>query len=166
MPNRRVLYPGTFDPITNGHVDILQRASKMFERLIIAVALDTRKKALFSLAERVEIIKEVVSSLKLSNIEVKEFQGLLVHFAEKEKAYTIIRGIRALSDFEYEFQLSYMNRKMNKNVETIFFPAAEGNDYVSSSFVKEVARLGGDVGDFVPLEVKKRLDLCFPGERS
>lgn len=165
MPSKKVLYPGTFDPITNGHIDILERASKMFDHLVIAVAADTRKKALFSSEERVEIIKEVVLSMELVNIEVKEFKGLLVHFAESEKAYTIIRGIRALSDFEYEFQLSYMNRKMNKNIETIFFPAAEGNDYVSSSFVKEVARLGGDVKDFVPQNVKTRLDICFAGER-
>ncbi len=152
------IYPGTFDPITFGHLDIIKRASEIVDHLIIAVAKDTAKNPLFSLAERVELVKNEVANLGGdTKISVEHFEGLLVDFAAKKSARLIIRGLRAVSDFEYEFQMFGMNAKLNPNIQTIFLPASENNHFIASKFVKEVARLGGDVTKFVSPAVVKKL---------
>lgn len=155
------IYPGTFDPITHGHMDIIKRASKIFERLIIAVADDTPKSPVFSLAERVNIVEQEIKSLLNNNnkksIKVMPFSGLLVDFARSQKATVIIRGLRAASDFEYEFQMSYMNYKLASEVETLFMPATENGHFISSRFVKELARLKGNLKGFVSDNVARKL---------
>ncbi|MSP34056.1 MAG: pantetheine-phosphate adenylyltransferase [Rickettsiales bacterium] len=152
------IYPGTFDPITFGHLDIIKRASEIVDHLIIAVAKDTAKNPLFSLAERVELVKNEVANLGGdTKISVEQFEGLLVDFAAKKSARLIIRGLRAVSDFEYEFQMFGMNAKLNPDIQTIFLPASENNHFIASKFVKEVARLGGDVTKFVSPAVVKKL---------
>jgi pantetheine-phosphate adenylyltransferase len=142
-----VLYPGTFDPITNGHSDIVLRASRIFDKVIVAVASDTAKKTQFSTDERVSLAKAVLADL--SNVEVTRFEGLLAHFARSRGARLILRGLRAVSDFEYEFQLAGMNSKLIPEVDTIFLTPAEQFTYISSSLVREIAALGGDVSEFV-----------------
>ena len=152
------IYPGTFDPITFGHLDIIRRASELFDHLIIAAAKDNYKNPLFSLEERVQLIKEETEHLnKLKNISVEKFEGLLVNFAEKKNAKVIIRGLRAVSDFEYEFQMFGMNSKLNSEIQTIFLPASETNHFIASRLVKEVARLGGDISKFVSKNVAQKL---------
>jgi len=141
------IYPGTFDPITNGHIDLVQRASKLFERVIIAVAINPGKEPTFSLNERVDLAKQTL--IGLDNVEVCGFEGLLINVAQQKGANVILRGLRAVSDFEYEFQLAGMNRKMQPDVETMFLTPAEQYTYISSSLVREIAALGGDVSDFV-----------------
>lgn len=144
------IYPGTFDPITFGHLDIIKRAGEIVDHLVIAVAKDTAKNPLFSLEERVELVKHEVEKLQSSaKISVEAFEGLLVDFAAKKGAHIIIRGLRAVSDFEYEFQMFGMNAKLNPQIQTIFLPASENNHFIASKFVKEVARLGGDIKNFV-----------------
>ena len=142
-----VLYPGTFDPITNGHSDIVLRASRIFDQVIVAVASDTAKKTQFSADERVGLAKAVLGDL--ANVEVTHFEGLLAHFARSRGARLILRGLRAVSDFEYEFQLAGMNSKLIPEVDTIFLTPAEQFTYISSSLVREIASLGGDVSEFV-----------------
>lgn len=142
-----VLYPGTFDPITNGHSDIVLRASRIFDKVIVAVASDTAKKTQFSTHERVALAKSVLA--ELPNVEVTRFEGLLAHFARSRGARLILRGLRAVSDFEYEFQLAGMNSKLIPEVDTIFLTPAEQFTYISSSLVREIAALGGDVSEFV-----------------
>jgi|TARA_B110000196_G_scaffold309024_1_gene310233 pantetheine-phosphate adenylyltransferase len=142
------VYPGTFDPITNGHIDLVMRASRLFEHVIVAVAINPSKKPAFRLEERVNLAMQTLQDL--SNVEVCSFQGLLVDVAREKKAQVIIRGLRAVSDFEHEFQLAGMNRHMEPNVETMFLTPAEQFSYISSSLVREVASLGGDVSAFVP----------------
>lgn len=142
------IYPGTFDPVTYGHTDLIQRASKLFEKVVVAVAEDSGKKSLFSLDKRVALAKH--SLLALPNVEVIGFHGLLVEFAKKQKACVIIRGLRAVSDFEYEVQLAAMNRRLCVEVETLFLSPAEQYTFVSSSLVRQIATLGGDVSQFVP----------------
>ena len=142
-----VLYPGTFDPITNGHSDIVLRASRIFDQVIVAVASDTAKKTQFSADERVGLAKAVLGDL--ANVEVTRFEGLLAHFARSRGARLILRGLRAVSDFEYEFQLAGMNSKLIPEVDTIFLTPAEQFTYISSSLVREIALLGGDVSEFV-----------------
>ena len=142
-----VLYPGTFDPITNGHSDIVLRASRIFDKVIVAVASDTAKKTQFSSDERVSLAKAVLDDLP--NVEVTRFEGLLAHFARSRGARLILRGLRAVSDFEYEFQLAGMNSKLIPEVDTIFLTPAEQFTYISSSLVREIAALGGDVSEFV-----------------
>lgn len=149
------LYPGTFDPITQGHSDLARRAAKMFDRIIIAVAQHTGKTPMFSLEERVSLANEVFADT--DNIEVMSFDGLLVEFARKQQAGILIRGLRAISDFEYEFQLAGMNRRLAPEVETIFLSPADQYAYVSSSFVREIATLGGDVSEFVHPQVMAAL---------
>ncbi len=163
MANIKVIYPGTFDPITFGHLDIIKRTIKIFSNLVIAVAEDTSKSPIFSLEERISLVKEDISTLlpKNKNIEVKSFKGLLVDFAQAENAMVIIRGMRAVSDFEYEFQLAYMNYKLSPNIETIFLPASENGHFISSRFVKEVARLKGNLSGFVSKNVEKKLKEKF-----
>lgn len=145
--NITAIYPGTFDPITNGHIDLVHRASKLFEHVIVAVAINPTKTPAFNLAERVALAKETLADLP--NVEVCGFEGLLVDIAREKQAQVIIRGLRAVSDFEHEFQLAGMNRHMEPNVETMFLTPAEQFSYISSSLVREVAALGGDVSAFV-----------------
>lgn len=152
------IYPGTFDPITFGHMDVIKRALKITPNLIIAVAKDNAKNPIFSLEERVKLIKTEVASLNRSyNIEVTSFEGLLIEFARKKKSHIILRGLRAVSDFEYEFQMFGMNAKLDPEIQTIFLPASESTHFIASRLVKEVARLGGDISNFVSKNVEKEL---------
>jgi pantetheine-phosphate adenylyltransferase len=148
---RRAIYPGSFDPITNGHLDVLQRAAGLFDELIVGVALDNAKTTLFTVEERVELVREATTHIP--NLRVMAFQGLLVDFAKREKAAALVRGLRAVSDFEFEFQLALMNRKLEPNLETMFLMPREELTYISSRLVKEIARLGGSVNQFVPAHV-------------
>ena len=144
------IYPGTFDPITFGHLDIIKRAAEIFDHLIIAAAKDNYKNPLFTLDERIELIKEEISSLpEAKKISVEKFEGLLVKYAKEKNAKVIVRGLRAVSDFEYEFQMFGMNSKLDPEIQTIFLPASENNHFIASKLVKEVARLGGDISKFV-----------------
>ena len=152
---KHCIYPGTFDPVTYGHLDVLARAAKLFDRVTVAVALSSTKHALFSAEQRVELIRGNIG--KLPNVEVVSFDGLLVDFARKQKADAIIRGLRALSDFEFEFNMALMNRHLEPKVETIFVMPNEAYSYTSSSLVKQIAKLGGDVTKFVPANVVKAL---------
>ena len=158
MPNRIAVYPGTFDPVTLGHLDIIKRAAAIVDRLIIGVAKDTGKDSLFSLDERVALTSAEVKNLGLTcPIEVMPFSGLLVDFAEKNAAGLIIRGMRAVSDFEYEFKMCVMNRRLNKQIDTVYLMASESNQFVSSRFVKEICRLNGDISSFVTADTEKAL---------
>ena len=153
------VYPGTFDPITNGHLDILSRGGKMFDRIVVAILRNPDKDPLFPLEERMEILKAVVS--RWSNVSVESFEGLLVEFARARGAQVIVRGLRALSDFEYEFQMTLMNQRLGPGIQTVFMMPSEAYSYVSSRLVKEVARLGGDVTGLVPEDVASRLKKRF-----
>jgi len=157
--NITAIYPGTFDPITNGHADLLQRALKRFDRVIIAVAGSTGKSTCFSLEERVSLAQTAMA--QLDHVEVVGFSGLLVKFAQDQGAEVILRGLRAVSDFEYEFQLASMNRKLAPDVETMFLTPDEGYTFISSSLVREIASLGGDVGPFVHSAVQAALKERF-----
>jgi pantetheine-phosphate adenylyltransferase len=141
------IYPGTFDPITNGHIDLVSRASKLFDKVIVAIAINPGKTPTFNLNERIDLAQQTLA--EMTNVEVCGFEGLLVDVAKQKKADVIIRGLRAVSDFEHEFQLASMNRKMEPDVETLFLTPAEQFAYISSSLVREIASLGGDVSDFV-----------------
>ena len=152
---RTVVYPGSFDPLTNGHLDVVERASKLFDRVIIAVAKNDDKQPMFTQDERKRQIAAAVKGYP--NVEVAAFKGLLVDFAEEKKAQAIIRGLRAVSDFEFEFQLALMNRKLKEQIETIFMMPRESYIFLSSRLVKEIAGLGGDVGAFVPTNVERAL---------
>ncbi len=152
---RTVIYPGSFDPLTNGHLDVIQRATKLFDRVIVAVAKNESKNPLFTLEERLELVERAVKHLP--NVEADCFDGLLVDYVQRQSAQAIIRGLRAVSDFEFEFQLALMNRKLNENVETIFMMPKDTYVFLSSRIVKEIARLGGDVSSFVPAHVQKAL---------
>lgn len=152
MSNTRVIYPGTFDPITNGHVDIVQRASRMFDEVVIAIALGHHKNPLFSLEERVELAKQATQHLP--NVRIIGFDGLLINLFKEQQATAVVRGLRAVSDFEYEFQLANMNRQLLAEYEAIFFSPAEQYSFISSTLVREIARLGGDVSNFVPQVVE------------
>ena len=149
------IYPGTFDPITNGHSDLVQRATHMFERVIVAVAANPGKTPAFALDERVDMARTALASLE--NVEICGFNTLLVEFTKSKGAQVILRGLRAVSDFEFEFQLAGMNRKLAPGIETVFMMPAEQYTYLSSSVVQEIAGLGGDVGEFVHPEVEKAL---------
>jgi pantetheine-phosphate adenylyltransferase len=152
---RTVIYPGSFDPLTNGHLDIIQRAARLFDRVIVAVASSESKHPLFPLRERVELARGVVSTMP--NVEVDSFDGLLIHYVAKRNGHAVIRGLRAVSDFEFEFQLALMNRKLDERVETIFMMPKDTYTFLSSRIVKEIARLGGAVGQFVPAPVEAAL---------
>jgi len=154
---RTVIYPGSFDPMTNGHLDVVQRAAKLFDRVIVAVALNESKNPMFSQAERLDLVKSCVKQLQLPNVETDSFDGLLVEYAKKRSAQAIIRGLRAVSDFEFEFQLALMNRKLDEDVETIFMMPKDTYTFLSSRIVKEIAKLGGDVSAFVPAPVREAL---------
>ncbi|MDI6765558.1 MAG: pantetheine-phosphate adenylyltransferase [Bacteroidota bacterium] len=149
------IYPGTFDPITYGHIDIIERAGEIFDKVIVMVAQNPGKQPLFSNSERVMMIKKVVSKYK--NVEVDSYDGLLVEFAKRKKATAIVRGLRAISDFEYEFQMALMNRKLEDNITTVFLMPHEKYTYLNSSLVREIARLGGDVTEFIPPVVRQIL---------
>ncbi len=154
---RTAIYPGSFDPLTNGHLDLVQRAIKLFDRVIVAVAKSESKQPLFSLEERVELVSQAVAHLP--GVEVDCFDGLLVHYVEKRAAQAVVRGLRAVSDFEFEFQLALMNRKLNERIETIFMMPKDTYTFLSSRIVKEIARLGGNVSPFVPEHVRAALAL-------
>ena len=152
---RRAIYPGSFDPVTNGHLDVIDRARKLFDEVIVAVAHNDQKHPLFSLEERVDLLRGALGEIK--NVEIAPLPGLLVNFAIQRKATAVIRGLRAISDFEFEFQMALMNRKLESTVETIFLMPKEEYTYLSSRIVKEIARLGGDVTEFVPPAVAQAL---------
>lgn len=156
---RTVIYPGSFDPLTNGHLDVIQRASKLFDRVVVAVASNDSKHPLFTLEERKRMVRRAVRHLP--NVEADAFTGLLVHYAERKRAQALIRGLRAVSDFEFEFQLALMNRKLNERIETIFMMPKDTYTFLSSSIVKEIALLGGDVSSFVPTHVRTALRAKF-----
>ena len=156
---RRAIYPGSFDPVTNGHVDVVERARKLFDEVIVAVAHNDEKQPLFPLPERLDLLQQTVG--KLENVRIAQFHGLLVDFAAAQQASAVIRGLRAVSDFEFEFQMALMNRKLESSVETIFLMPKEEYTYLSSRLVKEIARLGGDVSKFVPDLVAKALRKKF-----
>lgn len=151
------IYPGTFDPITNGHSDIVLRATRLFDKVIVAVAKSTNKNTAFSIDERVDMVRKVLDGVE--NVDVCSFGGLVTSFARERKAKVMIRGLRAVSDFEYEFQMAGMNRKLNDKTETVFLMPAEHLSYISSSLVREVASLGGDVSQFVHKDVMLALKL-------
>jgi len=152
---RRAIYPGSFDPVTNGHLDVIERAARLFDEIIVAVAFNEAKTALFTAAERVAMIEDVVRVFP--NVRVAKFSGLLVNFVQEQQALAVIRGLRAISDFEFEFQMALMNRKLAPQVETIFLTPKEETTYLSSRIVKEIARLGGDVRAFVPDSIASAL---------
>lgn len=152
----KAIYPGTFDPVTNGHTDLIARASRLFSEVIVGVAASPSKRPCFDLDERVEMLKKVTS--ELPNVTVVGFGGLLVDFAKQHQASVLIRGLRAVSDFEYEFQLANMNRRLSPNLESVFLTPAEENSFISSTLVKEVALHHGDVGQFVHPVVKAALE--------
>jgi pantetheine-phosphate adenylyltransferase len=152
---RTAIYPGSFDPLTNGHLDVIQRATKLFDRVIVAVAKSESKQPLFTLAERVELVSQGVRHLP--QVESDSFDCLLVDYVERRGAQAVVRGLRAVSDFEFEFQLALMNRKLNERIETIFMMPKDTYTFLSSRIVKEIARLGGDVSAFVPAQVQAAL---------
>jgi pantetheine-phosphate adenylyltransferase len=157
------VYPGSFDPLTNGHVDIIERGARLFDRIVVAILLNAEKSPLFSTAERVEISREVFKASP--TVEVDTFDGLLVDYVERRKAHVIVRGLRAVSDFEYEFQMALMNRRLNGRIETVFMMPAEQYTYISSRLIKEVFSLGGRVQGLVPDLVEERLRQKVTGVR-
>ncbi len=153
--NIKAIYPGTFDPLTNGHADLVQRAARMFDKVIVGVAANPSKQPLFSLAERVALAQQAFTGI--NNVSVIGFSGLLAQFAKDQAAAVLIRGVRAVADFEYEFQLASMNRQLNPALDSVFMTPSEKNTFISSTLVKEVCRHGGDVSSFVPLHVELAL---------
>lgn len=151
----RAVYPGSFDPVTNGHLDIIDRASKVFNHLIVAVLENPRKNALFSMEERVKMLKRIIKPY--NNVEIDFYKGLLVEYAQKNNVAIIIKGLRAISDFEFEFQMALINRKLNSNVETMFMMTNNKYSFISSSLVKEVASYGGDISELVPPQVHEMI---------
>jgi len=158
----RAVYPGSFDPVTNGHIDLIQRSSTLFDEVVVAILRNAEKTPMFTIEERVEMLERSVRDLK--NVTVECFDGLLVDFATKIEASVIIRGIRAISDYEYELQMALMNRRLSSSIETVFMLPAESYSYLSSKLVKEIAQLGGSIHGLVPEDVEKRLDIKFRGK--
>src|SRR5580700_10924681 len=156
---RTAIYPGSFDPLTNGHLDIVQRAAKLFDRVVVAVAKSESKSPLFTLKERMTLVAKAIGHLP--SVEADAFDGLLVEYVERRGAQTVIRGLRAVSDFEFEFRLALMNRKLNERIETIFMMPKDTYTFLSSGIVKEIAQLGGDVSAFVPQHVRTALARKF-----
>jgi pantetheine-phosphate adenylyltransferase len=152
---RTAIYPGSFDPLTNGHLDVIERAVKLFDRVIVAVAKNESKHPLFTMQERLDLVRRSVRHLP--NVEADSFDCLLVDYVEKRSAQAIVRGLRAVSDFEFEFQLALMNRKLNERIETIFMMPKDTYTFLSSRIIKEIGRLGGDVSSFVPAHVRTAL---------
>ena len=157
------VFPGSFDPLTNGHVDIISRGARLFDRLVVAILVNAEKSPLFTTAERVEMTRSVFASMP--NVEVDTFDGLLVDYVERRKAQVIVRGLRAVSDFEYEFQMALMNRRLNGKIETVFMMPAEQYSYISSRLIKEVFSLGGRVQGLVPELIEERLREKVSGVR-
>jgi pantetheine-phosphate adenylyltransferase len=155
MPSVTAIYPGSFDPVTNGHLDVIGRAAQIFDRLVVAVLRNIGKEPLFSVQERVEMLQDVTR--KWPNVEVEVFHGLLMDYARQKDAHVVLRGIRAISDYEYELQMALMNRKLEPSIETVFMLPAEAYSYLSSRLVREIAQLGGPVKDLVPAMVEERL---------
>jgi pantetheine-phosphate adenylyltransferase len=153
---RRAIYPGSFDPVTNGHLDVIDRARKLFDEVIVAVAHNDQKDPLFTLNERLEFLQQTVG--EMDNVKIAPLNGLLVDFAIAKNATAVVRGLRAISDFEFEFQMALMNRKLEASIETIFLMPKEEYTYLSSRIVKEIARLGGDISEFVPVSVAGALN--------
>ena len=159
MVERTALYPGTFDPVTNGHLDIIGRAARLVDRLVVGVAINIGKGPLFDLEARVALVQPETAAIAARNgtiIDVKPFQGLLVQYAREVGARMIVRGLRAVSDFDYEFQMVGMNRRLDQEIETVFLMASETNQFIASRLVKEIARLGGDISGFVPKTTLER----------
>jgi len=156
------VYPGTFDPVTNGHIDIIKRASRIFDKLIVLVALHRGKDTMFTKEERVEMLKKSVEGMR--NVEVDAYEGLIAEYVKDKRILAVIRGMRAVSDFEYEFQMALMNRHLNPEIEIIYLFPDEKYTYLSSSIVKEVASFGGDISTFVPPHVEKMLIKKLRGE--
>jgi pantetheine-phosphate adenylyltransferase len=152
---RTAIYPGSFDPLTNGHLDVIERAVKLFDRVVVAVAKNESKQPLFTLEERVELVRRSIKHIP--NAEVDSFDCLLVNYVDQQHAQAIVRGLRAVSDFEFEFQLALMNRKLNERIETIFMMPKDTYTFLSSRIIKEIARLNGDVTSFVPEHVRSSL---------
>ncbi|MFC1478180.1 pantetheine-phosphate adenylyltransferase [Candidatus Margulisiibacteriota bacterium] len=149
------IYPGSFDPVTNGHLSIIKRALKLFDRVIVAVINNPKKKPLFSVSDRVQMLEE--SCAGMANVEIDSFDGLLVEYAEQKKAKAIVRGLRAISDFDYEFQMALTNRKLDPEIETVFLMTDYKYSYLNASLVRQIARLGGDIKDLVPETVIEKL---------
>lgn len=160
MPERVALYPGSFDPVTNGHLDVLFRARRLADKVIVAILENDEKRPLFSLEERMDMIREIVGDEP--SVSIQSFSGLLVDFAAQTGATLLVRGLRAISDYEYELQMALMNRRLAPSIETVFLMAKEEYSYVSSRLVKEVARLGADVSGLVPEPVRRRLEARLP----
>jgi pantetheine-phosphate adenylyltransferase len=156
---RTAIYPGSFDPLTNGHLDVVQRATKLFDRVVVAVAKSESKHPLFTLEERVGLVRQAVAHMP--HVKVDSFDGLLIEYVSRRKAQAVVRGLRAVSDFEFEFQLALMNRKLDERIETIFMMPKDTYTFLSSRIVKEISRLGGDVSSFVPAHVKMALKHKF-----
>ncbi|MGB8507693.1 MAG: pantetheine-phosphate adenylyltransferase [Pyrinomonadaceae bacterium] len=156
---RRAIYPGSFDPVTNGHLDIIERGCKLFDEIIIAILVHPEKQPLFTVSERREILEEALAGIKNHDcvLRVESFQGLLIKYAVEQQADAIVRGIRAISDYEYELQMTLMNRRQEPRIETVFMMAAEAYSYVSSRLVKEVYQLGGTIEGLVPVSVERRM---------
>ena len=157
--SRTAIYPGSFDPITYGHLDLIKRAVQIFDHVIVAVAHDIPKKALFTKKERIEMLQEATRSMP--QIKIEEFKGLIVNFAKQKKVNVILRGLRMISDFEYELQMALTNRRLNENVETVFLMPSEGYSFLSSTLIKEAASLGADLSSFVPKFVEKKIKEKF-----
>jgi len=164
MPSRHLIaiYPGSFDPLTNGHLDLISRGCRLVDRLIVAILDNTQKQALFSVAERIDMLRETTANL--ANVEVDSFHGLLVDYAARREANAILRGIRAISDYETELQMALVNRRMRPETETIFLMAREEYSFISSRMIKEIITLDGDVSSFVPQPVAGRLRTKFPAD--
>lgn len=156
---RRAIYPGSFDPVTNGHLDIIERGCKLFDEIIIAILVNAEKRSLFSTDERSEMLEEAIKEVECGDcsLRVESFQGLLVKYAVAQEAFAIVRGIRAVSDYEYELQMALMNRRLEPRIETVFMMSAEDYSYVSSRLVKEVYQLGGTIEGLVPASVEERM---------
>jgi pantetheine-phosphate adenylyltransferase len=159
---RTAIYPGSFDPLTNGHLDVIERAVKLFDRVVVAVAKNESKHPLFTLEERLDLVRRSVPHLP--NVEADSFDCLLVDYVERRSAQAVVRGLRAISDFEFEFQLALMNRKLNERVETIFMMPKDTYTFLSSRIIKEIARLGGDISSFVPPHVQTALKAKLKGQ--
>lgn len=159
---KTALYPGSFDPFTNGHLDILQRATRMFDKIIVTVAVNNKKKAVFTGNERVELIRECISGYDWAkNVEVEQFTGLLINFAKEKNVNVLLRGVRQISDFEYEFRMALTNRRLAPEVDTVFLMPDEQLTFISATIVKEVAEWGGDLSGFVPERVARALEKKF-----
>ena len=164
MKKRKAIYPGSFDPVTFGHLDLIERALNLFDELIVVVASNPSKKTLFTAEERVSFLKTALKGRP--QVKVESWEGLTVHLAEKEKAFTLIRGIRATSDFDYEFQMALTNRKLAPKIDTMFLMPSESHFYLSSRLIKEIALLGGDVSRYVPAPVAARIKKIFSGPEA